>query len=36
MDITLLKKYKCDNINELIKFSHCEKMENVLYRDEEE
>lgn len=36
MDVTLLKKYKCDNIDELIKFSYCEKMENVLYRDEGE
>lgn len=36
MDISVLKKYKCDNIDELIKFSYSDKMENVLYRKEGE
>ena len=36
MDASVLKKYKCDNIDELIKFSYSDKMENVLYRKEGE
>lgn len=31
-----LKKYKCDNIKELIEFSYSDKMENTLWRDEDE
>lgn len=36
MDVSVLKKYKCDNIDELIKFSYSDKMESVLYRKEGE
>lgn len=36
MNIDSLKKYKCDNINEIIEFSYSEKMESNLYRDENE
>jgi len=36
MNIDVLKKYKCDNINEIIEFSYSEKMESNLYRDENE
>jgi hypothetical protein len=36
MNIDCLKKYKCDNINEIIEFSYSEKMESNLYRDENE
>ena len=36
MDVSVLKKYKCNNIDELIKFSYSDKMENVLYRKEGE
>ena len=36
MDVSLLKKYKCDNIDEIIEFSHSEKMEGNLYREEGE
>ena len=36
IDASVLKKYKCDNIDELIKFSYSDKMENVLYRKEGE
>lgn len=31
-----LKKYKCDNIKELIEFSQSDKMENTLWRTENE
>jgi len=30
-----LKKYKFDNIKELIEFSHSDKMENTLWRTED-
>ena len=36
MDINVLKKYKCDNISEIIEFSHSNEMENVLWRNENE
>ena len=36
MDISVLKKYKCDNISEIIEFSHSNKMENTLWRNENE
>jgi hypothetical protein len=36
MDASVSKKYKWDNIDELIKFSYSDKMENVLYRKEGE
>lgn len=36
MDISVLKKYKCDNISEIIEFSHSDKMENILWRNENE
>ena len=32
----VLKKYKCDNISEIIEFSHSNEMENVLWRNENE
>ena len=34
MDVSVLKKYKCDNISEIIEFSHSNKMENTLWRNE--
>ena len=34
MDISVLNKYKCDNISEIIEFSYSNKMENVLWRNE--
>ena len=36
MDISTLSKYKCDNISEIIEFSHSDKMENTLWRNENE
>jgi len=36
MNVDVLKKYKCDNIDEIINFSYDEKMENNLYRNEGE
>ena len=36
MDVSMLKKYKCNNIKEIIKFSYHEKMENNLFRNEKE
>lgn len=36
MDISALKKFKCDNIEEIIEFSYSDKMENNLYREEGE
>ena len=36
IDISVLKKYKCDNISEIIEFSHSDKMENILWRNENE
>ena len=36
MDISVLKTYKCDNISEIIGFSHSNKMENTLWRNENE
>ena len=36
MDVSVLKKYKCDNISEIIEFSHSDKMENTLWRNENE
>jgi hypothetical protein len=35
-DIDVFKKINCDNINELIEFSHSDKMENTIWRDENE
>lgn len=35
-DIDVFKKINCDNINELIEFSHSDKMENTIYRNENE
>ncbi len=36
MDVSVLKEYECDNINEIIEFSHTDKMENTLWRNENE
>jgi hypothetical protein len=35
-DIDVFKKINCDNINELIEFSHSDKMENIIWRDKNE
>lgn len=35
-DIDVFKKINCDNINELIEFSHSDKMENTIWRNENE
>jgi hypothetical protein len=35
-DINVFKKINCNNINELIEFSHSDKMENTIWRDENE
>ncbi len=34
--VDTLKKFKCDNIQEIIEFSKSDKMENTLWRDENE
>jgi len=34
--LEVLKKIDCNNLDELIKFSHSDKMENVLWRNENE
>lgn len=36
MDASVLKEYECNNINEIIEFSHSNKMENTLWRNENE
>ena len=36
MDVSVLKKYKSNNISEIIEFSHSDKMENTLWRNENE
>ena len=36
MDVSVLKKYECNNINEIIEFFHSDKMENTLWRNENE
>ena len=36
MDSKVLSKIKCNNIDALIDFSHSDKMENVLWRDDKE
>lgn len=36
MDISVLKRIKCNNINKIIEFSHSDKMENTLWRNENE
>lgn len=36
MDIDVFTKINCNNINELIKFSYSDKMENTLWRNENE
>lgn len=36
IDISVLNMYKCDNIGEIIEFSHSNKMENTLWRNENE
>ena len=35
-DIDVFKKINCDNINELIEFSYSDKMENTIWRNENE
>ena len=32
IELDMLKEIKCDNIKELIEFSHSDKMENILWR----
>ena len=34
--ISFLKIYKCDNIDEIMEFSHSNKMENTLWKNENE
>jgi hypothetical protein len=36
IELDMLKKIKCDNIKELVEFSHSDKMENTLWRIENE
>jgi hypothetical protein len=36
MDVSVLKKYKCDNIKELKEFSYSDKMENTIWKNENE
>lgn len=36
IELNMLKKIKCDNIKELIEFSHSDKMETTLWRIENE
>jgi hypothetical protein len=36
IELDMLKKIKCDNIDEIIKFSYSDKMENNLWRGEKE
>ena len=36
IELDMLKKIKCDNIDEIIKFSNSDKMENNLWREETE
>lgn len=36
LDLEVLKEIKCNNIDTLIEFSHSDKMENVLWRNENE
>ena len=33
MDVSVLKKFECNNIDEIIEFSHSNKMENTLWRN---
>jgi len=34
IELDMLKKIKCDNIDEIIEFSHSDKMEDNLWREE--
>lgn len=36
MDVSVLKKYECNNIDKIIEFSYSDKMENTLWRNENE
>ena len=36
VDVNVLKKFECNNIDEIIEFSHSDKMENTLWRNENE
>lgn len=36
IELDMLKKIKCDNIDEIIKFSYSDKMENNFWRGEKE
>ena len=36
MPADFLKKFDCNNIDEIIEFSHSDKMENTLWRNEKE
>ena len=36
MSTDFLKKYECNNIDEIIEFSYTDKMENTLWRNENE
>lgn len=36
IELDMLKKFKCDNIDEIIEFSYSDKMEDNLWRGETE
>ena len=36
MDVSVLNMYKCNNISQIIEFSQSDKMENTLWRNENE
>lgn len=36
IDVSLLKEFKCDNIDKIIEFSYSEKMENILWVNDKE
>lgn len=36
MQAEILKKFECNNIDKIIEFSHSDKMENTLWRNENE
>ena len=36
IDISVLNMHNCDNIDEIIEFSHSDKMENTLWRNKNE
>ena len=34
LDLDALKRFRCNNINDIIEFSYSDKMENTLWRDD--